>query len=201
MNNSSSRLKIGERSPRAARSTTCNMHAPEIRAAQDEANLAESRFPRAEQEGRSSASVRAEEAYRDWSAAPPAERPIAAGRTVAASALFTVLKEYDVSRSRLADMLAIDEKTVRQWLDGSKPIPLAAIHAMPTDMATSLSEKILDARAGGSRTPKRAMASLREAVARMNFSRVSEEERAELSKLLIDVSARLNDRLRWLMGG
>jgi DNA-binding transcriptional regulator YiaG len=165
-------------------------------------NPAECRFPRAEHDAeRTTASLRAAEAYRDWANAPPAERPLASARSVTASALFAVLKDHDVSRARFADMLGIDEKTVRQWLDGSKPIPLAAIATMPLDMGTDLSERILDARAGGSRSPKRAVSALREAAARVQVGpSTTDLERRELMKVVLAATARLNEIMREITG-
>lgn len=163
-------------------------------------NPSECRFPRAEQATRSDASLRAEAAYRDWSAAPPAERPLVASRATTATALYAVLKDHGVSRLRFADMLGIDEKTVRQWLDGSKPIPLSAILAMPPDMGTDLYERLLDARTGGARSPKRAIASLREAVARVDVARASEGERRELLKAALEAQDRLSKVMRDLAG-
>jgi transcriptional regulator with XRE-family HTH domain len=144
--------------------------------------------------------VRAEEAYRDWSGEPEVERPLVRARPASAAALHSVLREHDVSRNRLADMLGIDEKTVRQWLKGEKPIPLAAVLAMPVDMGTSLAEKIVDARAGGPRTVARAVPALREAVARIDPAKATPTERMELVKALMDVQARLGDLMRQAMG-
>lgn len=195
MNEPSSRFGTRDPGPRAAQVNGCTERAPE-------ANSAECRFSRAEQPAeRSDASLRAEEAYRDWSSAPPAERPLVSGRVGAATALFAVLKAHDVSRARFADMLGIDEKTVRQWLDGSKPIPLAAILAMPVDMGTDLFDRLLDARAGGARTPKRAIAALREAIARIAVGPSTPEvERRGLMKAVLDATARLNEVLREITG-
>lgn len=178
---------------RAARACTCTEQGSPC-------NSSECRFSRAAQAVRSEASVRAEEAYRDWSREPDVERPLARARPTSAAALFAVLREYEVSRLRLADMLGIDEKTVRQWLAGEKPIPLAAVLAMPADMGTSLLERLVDARAGGGRTVARAVPALREAVARIDVAKATPAERLQLVKALMDVQARLGELMREAMG-
>lgn len=84
---------------------------------------------------RTGESVRAEEAYRDWSEAPPSQRPIAAHRLTVASELFALLKQHGVSKLRLALMVGVDDKTIRKWLDGRAPVPASIVLALPTDMA------------------------------------------------------------------
>jgi hypothetical protein len=143
--------------------------------------------------------VRSEAAHRDWSASPPADRPLASARVSAARAFFKVLERHDVSRMRLAAMLGIDEKTVRQWLDGTKPIPLAALAAMPADMATDLADELLGSRSG-SPTGARAVIAVSEALERTDIARASEGERRALVKVVADVQRRLGELLAQLMG-
>lgn len=52
-----------------------------------------------------------------------------------AAALFETLKAFDVSKNRLADMVGVNEKQVRKWIEGLNPIPTTVVSAMPTDMA------------------------------------------------------------------
>lgn len=102
--------------------STCNVHAhatPELRPNQQRTN----------------ASLRAEQAYRDWTQAPPSERPLAAHRLTVASILFQVLAKCEVSNRRFAEMIEVDDKTVAKWLDGRAPVPAAVVLALPTDMA------------------------------------------------------------------
>lgn len=120
-------------SARAARPDTCTAHAPDLRPVHDsDRNSAECRFPRAE---RTRESVQAEQSYRDLSQVPPSQRPLASHRLMHAAALFETLKAFDVSKNRLADMVGVNEKQVRKWIEGLNPIPTTVVSAMPTDMA------------------------------------------------------------------
>lgn len=143
--------------PRAAHADSCNPHAPDPRAVHPTAERgdgksADCRFPRAERTG---TSLRAEAAYR-----PPTEHPFAKSRVRAAEALFEVMQEHDVSNCRLADILGVDEKQVRKYLDGRSHVPLAALALLPSDMASDLYERTV---VRGGSPLKRAIAALRRA--------------------------------------
>jgi hypothetical protein len=45
--------------------------------------------------------------------------------------------------------LGVDERIVRKWRSGDKPIPLAALLALPLELAKDLSGRVLSLRAGG----------------------------------------------------
>ena len=96
------------------------------RAEQDDANYAGGRDFRAERAGqpsRTETSVRAEQAYRDWTNEAPCERPLAAARGPHAKTLYAVLRDHKVSQTRFAQMVGVDEKQVRKMLDGRVSIP------------------------------------------------------------------------------
>ena len=93
--------------------------------------------------------MKAEVAYRDWSSAPPTDRPLAAQRTVLAKILFEVLKAHDVSRLRFADMIGVNEKQVRKMLDGRSPVPMAVLGVMPIEMSIDFMDRVVQARGGG----------------------------------------------------
>lgn len=144
-----------------------------------------------EQNDTTAASRIAAAAYRDWADSAPAERPLARARGTSAVALFEVLRSHEVSVSRFALMLGINEKIVRGWLDGSRSVPLGCVLAMPVEMGTELMERLLDERAGGARSPMRAIAALREATARVDASSVSEASRPELRRAITSAADKL----------
>jgi len=49
-----------------------------------------------------------------------------------AAILHAVLRDHDVSNNRLADLLGVDEKQVRKYLDGRAHFPAAALLVIPT---------------------------------------------------------------------
>lgn len=111
---------------------------------------------RAEQ--RTGESLTAESAYRDWSTAPPTDRPLAAQRMNLAKTLFLVLQRHGVSRLRFAEMIGVNEKAVRKMLDGRSPIPMATLGVIPVDMALDFMESVISGRGGATPPPPMARA-------------------------------------------
>jgi hypothetical protein len=139
---------------RAVDPRSCTPYAPDLRAARptpDRAehaspdNPAECHFPRAE---RTRESVQAEQSYRDLSEMPPSQRPLAAHRLAHATALFETLRAFDVSKSRFADMIGVNEKQVRKMLEGLTPIQSTVASAMPSDMALDFLGRLTALRGG-----------------------------------------------------
>lgn len=139
-----------ERRPRADSAVTCTVHAPDLRPAQSNVrNHAECRSPRPE---RTPESVQAEQSYRDLSQVPPSQRPLASHRLTHAAALFETLRAFDVSKNRFADMVGVNEKQVRKWIEGLTPIQTTVIAAMPSDMGLDFLERLRALRGGGGRS-------------------------------------------------
>jgi len=139
----------------------------------------------------------AEATRRDWAETPPSDHPLNAARPAIAKHLFEVLKQHEVSRSRLAEMLGINEKTVRQWLDTSKPLPFAVVFAMPFDMAADLVRRSIDTRVSASGI-RGTLAVLKSALGAIDPAHIPIGERRELLCALVDANARINDLIRWL---
>ena len=141
MSTLNARSHLGDPSARAVDPSSCPAHVPDLRAAQaspdraehdDQGNVAEGRFPRAE---RTRESVQAEQSYRDLEQVAPSQRPLAVHRAAHAAALFETLRAFDVSKNRFADMIGVNEKQVRKMLEGLTPIQTTVAAAMPSDMA------------------------------------------------------------------
>lgn len=86
----------------------------------------------------------------------PRKKRLARARVEAAEALDELLDENwqsgrpdaDVfSNSAIADrLLDVDEKTVRQWRNADKPMPIAALLCLPLPFGEDLTERLLSAR-------------------------------------------------------
>lgn len=107
----------------------------------------------------------------------PQRKRLARARVEAAEVLDELLDENwrsgrpdaDVFSNRaLAErLLDVDEKTVRQWRDADKPMPIAALLCLPLPFGEDLTERLLSARrllAGD----RRAVVALGRAVARVD---------------------------------
>lgn len=83
--------------------------------------------------------------------------PLAEARATCAGELDALLEERwvagddSVSNRAIAERhLRCDEKTVRRWRDGGKPIPLAALLILPESVAIELVQRVLQRRFGAS---------------------------------------------------
>lgn len=124
----------------------------------------------------------------------PQKKRLARARVEAAEAIDDLIEENwksgrpdaDVFSNRaLAErLLDVDEKTVRQWRDADKPMPIAALLCLPLAFGEDLSERLLAARrvlAGD----RRAVIALGRAVARVDayatHGVLTKEDRASLT--------------------
>lgn len=115
-------------------------------------NSAKCRFSRAEQEPENGDDLRTSESMRaadTW--CPPSERPLATSRMTSAGVLYEVLRRFDVSQNRLADMLGVNEKQIRKMLDGSASVPAGVLSLLPIDMAFDFFERVMRRRGVKSR--------------------------------------------------
>lgn len=88
---------------------------------------------------------------------PQSKKRLARARVEVAEMVDETIEERWEDRSRADHLLYsnrvlaehlfdVDEKTVRQWRDADKPMPMAALLCMPSDFGEDLVEKILSAR-------------------------------------------------------
>ena len=103
----------------------------------------------AEQTERTSTSLRAADAYRDWSLVPPSERPLVAHRAAHARMLFNLLRDHQCSRAWFALQIGVDAKQVHKMLKAEIGIPVTVSSCMPSDMRADYIER-LGALDGGS---------------------------------------------------
>lgn len=134
------------------RDTTSPFRTPELRAVdpstcrasraehESDCNCTDCRLARAE---RTNESLRAQAAYR-----APTEHPFAVSRMQAATLLGEVMHDHDVSKNRLADLLGVDEKQIRKYLDGRAHLPMAALLVMPVGMSDDYMARLRAARGG-----------------------------------------------------
>lgn len=101
------------------------------------------------QNARTPASLRAEEAFHDWTAVPPSQRPLWKHRGQIADALGVVLKRHDISKNRFAMMLGVDKKQVRRMLACEQPIHIDVLFALPLEVALDFVEILTQARGAG----------------------------------------------------
>lgn len=96
----------------------------------------------AEQADRTSTSLRAEAAFRDWSRVPPSERPLIAHRAAHAKVLFQLLRDHQVSRAWFALQIGVDAKQVHKMLKGEVGIPVTISSCMPHEMRADYIERL-----------------------------------------------------------
>lgn len=192
-----------DEAPRAADSATCVAGTPE----RDDASsrdLDADHSPRAEQATRTAQSVRAEQAYRDLNALPPSQRPLALANASLAAAFDAVMHEAWLageeaySNCAVARACGVDEKTVRQWRDGRKPLPASALTLMPTRVREQLETHIADERGAA---PKRGVFLVRQGVALMRTELSHDDARESLRAVraakreLEDLATSIEDRI------
>lgn len=135
-------------------SCTCNVHAPDLLPARKPSPLPEHakpcnsaacrfRLPAQDAEQpRTEQSRRAESSYKDWSDVPDVDRPLAQPRAAHAAALFSVLKEHDISILRFAGMLGVNERQARKYLEARAPIPTTIFDALPRTIGDDFARRI-----------------------------------------------------------
>lgn len=113
-----------------------------MQAAKSDGNSAEDRFATAE---RSVQSVVAEQSYRDWSAIPMSERPLAAPRADHAAALFHALKARGISDGRFARIIGVNKRLAQKYLAGETPIPTTILEegVLPYDVRADFLARML----------------------------------------------------------
>lgn len=162
---------------RAAQTNTCTSHEPSRAEQTPEANASEDRFLRAERAAQEARTPRTDESVRaETSHRSPTELPYALSRMQAAAVLHKVLVDHGVSQNRLADMLDVDEKQVRKYLDGRAHFPTAALLVMPSEMADDFIARLRALR--GSRTS--AVDRLRSALAELEADGATPEVKLEV---------------------
>jgi hypothetical protein len=180
--------------PRAVQPTSCTLHVPEQIDASAE-NDVDDPNPRAAQTPRTETSIRAEVAHRDLQALPPSQRPLALARAEFARAFDSVMHNHWLagegaySNVAVARACGVDEKTIRQWREGEKPFPAAALTLLPGQLFDEIMSHVAAARG---RTPRRAVVQLREALTALRVQAVHEDQH-ELTRALLDAQRELLD--------
>ena len=137
--------------------------------------------------------MRAEVAYRDLNALPPSQRPLAVARAALARAFDAALHEHWLrgdaaySNCAVARAVGVDEKTVRQWRDGEKPIPAAALSLLPGVLHDQVLAEISRMRG---RARKRAVVMLREVVTGLR-AELAHEDAREVRRAIHDAQREL----------
>lgn len=138
---------------------------------------------------------RCEEAYQNWAATPPSQRPLAIAREHVKVTFDGLMHEHwlrgedGLSNTAVARACGVDEKVVRDWRDARKPLPLAALLVMPVTLVSELVEFVQEQRACQHR---RGAAMLDEAIARLERP-AAPEDRAEVLRAALEGARRLNE--------
>lgn len=114
--------------------------------------------------------MRAEQSYRDWNDLADVLRPLVKTRPQHAAALFEVLREHGVSILRFAEMIGVNERQARKYLEAAAPIPTTILDALPRSMTRSF-----EARLRALREPTSAADELRAAIARAHREGITDD--------------------------
>ena len=152
--------------------------------------------------------VRAAEATNPAPARSAERGPLAPGgpaRTAAADLFDALLTERwkrgddSVSNRALAERhLKVDEKQLRQYRDGRKALPLAALLVLPVPLVEEIVARVLTER-GGAITGRRPVVQLHEALAAIDPTKIPADDRREVLNALLDAQGRIGDLVRALM--
>lgn len=149
-------------------------------------------------------SERAERAYRDWNAVPGSLRPLNVAHDTVHKMFDGLLHghwmrgEEAYTNESLGRSCGIDEKGVRQWRDGAKRIPLAALLVLPPTVSVEMIQWISERRGLGRQ--QRAVTQLAEAVGRLEKP-VAPDDREDVLRSLIDAQSRIAARIAALAIG
>lgn len=149
-------------------------------------------------------SVRAERAYRDWNAVPGSSRPLNVAHDSVHKMFDELLHahwmrgEEAYTNELLGRSCGIDEKGIRQWRDGAKRLPLAALMVLPPTIAVEIIQWISERRGLGRQ--QRAVTRLADSVAQLEKP-VAADDRDEVLRGLIDAQRRIADRIAALATG
>lgn len=147
---------------------------------------------------RTAHSIRCQKAYRDWLALPPSQRPLAVARGEIARSFDTAMHahwlagEEAFSNVAVARACGLDERNVRQWREGEKAIPLAALLVMPATLANEMVNVVRDRRGVGA--VRRGLAGLDLALTGLDAA-ADPEDRDEVMRTLIDAQRRITERI------
>lgn len=100
------------------------------------------------------------------------------------------------SNVAVARYCGVDEKTVRQWRDGEKPMPAGALLVMPDEIVREVLDVVAKARG---RKPKHGPTLLNEALDRCETAVLPMADRPEFLRVLLDAQTRINDMLKKLL--
>ena len=89
---------------------------------------------------RTEASHRAETFYRNWTAVPLTERPLMAPRAAHAKVLFDVLRDYSITLETGAEIVGVNVRQMRKYLEAEAPIPTTFDDALAEDEPEAASD-------------------------------------------------------------
>jgi hypothetical protein len=149
---------------------------------------------------RSEASLRAERAA---AALPRSLRPLAKARTEFATAFDRVMNEHWLrgeeaySNVAVGRTCGVDERIVREWRTGERPMPAAALALLPTQVYGEMLDHLAASRG---RTPKRALMQLRQALTDLD-AQLAHEDGTEVVRTLGGAQEQLTELMKKAMGG
>lgn len=89
---------------------------------------------------RTATSFRAETFYRNWTAVPLTERPLMAPRGAHAKALFDVLRDHSITIETGAEIIGVNVRQMRKYLEAEAPIPTTFDDALAEEKPEAASD-------------------------------------------------------------
>lgn len=145
---------------------------------------------------RSQASVCAEKSVRRADSALFLARCSFAAAFDAAMHAHWLRGEESLSNVAIGRACGVDEKTVRLWRLGEKPMPAAALQLLPSQVYGEMIDHLAGSRG---RTPKRALVKLREALGELG-GQLAHEDGSEVVRALVGAQGQLADLMKKAMG-
>lgn len=147
---------------------------------------------------RTEASVRSGEAQSRWASMPKSQRPLGKARDDVRTFFDALLSGHwsesdkETTNESVASRCGVDEHVVRNWRTGLKPLPAAALLVMPPSLAAKTIAWMQDRIAAT--VHRRGVQVLEDALARLEEP-VSDADRREVLRALIDAQRRISDRI------
>ena len=146
----------------------------------------------------SSISLVSETSRKRRPAAPPLLKPLAKARSEFETAFDSFMNSAwqqgneALSNCEIGRRCGVNEKVVRGWRNGERPMPAAALALVPTQLFTHLVDYLSSLR---KRPPRRALIQLRQALSDLE-SQLAFEDRSEVALALSGARAQIDDLMR-----
>lgn len=153
---------------------------------------------------RSEASLRSEKAHERLASTPRALRPLTKARDDIAAAFDRVMSEHWLrgeeaySNVAVARACGVDERIVREWRSGEKPMPAAALALIPSQLYAEMVDSLAANRRQG--VPRRALVKLRESLAELD-GQLGHEDGAEVVRALAGAQGQIASLMAKAVGG